>query len=323
MRFEAWNEALRVTCGHFQGVPERTRRLVDGHFRRQSISGLDVANFACDLRHIERTRRDVRNDHQEHLYLLFQIAGLTRVEIGETRRVLQPGNLFLLDSTSPSRMEFSGERSHCVSLHLPRAALLSGASRALRIGRVHADDQRDARWLRQRIVAGLARVEQRSDPEFLLELARVTFVVDGDGAPALPDRSSQRSRYQFALREIELQITSPNLSLGWLAATVGISERQLERDFAAHDTSYIRSVRDQRLKLARDLMKLAKRSGRSVRVTDLAYSSGFRDLSNFNRAFKAGFGVTPREYMRRVGPAADYPVSSHPAEREAVVPAGG
>ena len=35
--------------------------------------------------------------------------------------------------------------------------------------------------------------------------------------------------------------------------------------------------------------------GRS-KVIDVAYASGFRDVANFNRAFRTEFDVSPRKY---------------------------
>jgi AraC-like DNA-binding protein len=39
-----------------------------------------------------------------------------------------------------------------------------------------------------------------------------------------------------------------------------------------------------------------------VRVIDIAFDCGFGDVSNFNRAFRAEFGVSPRAYRARSGP---------------------
>jgi AraC-like DNA-binding protein len=37
------------------------------------------------------------------------------------------------------------------------------------------------------------------------------------------------------------------------------------------------------------------------RVLDIALDCGFGDVSNFNRAFRAEFGVSPRVYRRQAG----------------------
>jgi len=36
------------------------------------------------------------------------------------------------------------------------------------------------------------------------------------------------------------------------------------------------------------------------RILDIAFESGFGDVSNFVHAFRAEFGTSPREYRRRV-----------------------
>jgi len=37
----------------------------------------------------------------------------------------------------------------------------------------------------------------------------------------------------------------------------------------------------------------------------VAFASGFGDVSNFNRAFRAEFGVTPTTYRRHTQPSLD------------------
>jgi AraC-like DNA-binding protein len=38
------------------------------------------------------------------------------------------------------------------------------------------------------------------------------------------------------------------------------------------------------------------------KIVDIALACGFADLSNFNRAFRAEFGVAPRAYRKRWRP---------------------
>lgn len=51
-----------------------------------------------------------------------------------------------------------------------------------------------------------------------------------------------------------------------------------------------------RMRLRRAAVRLATEP---TRVIDVAFDSGFRDLSNFNRTFRAEFGVSPRMYRRQ------------------------
>jgi len=301
MLFEAWDDAMRSICGHFYAVPDRDQRTVEGHFFAQRLCGLDVANFACDVRRVDRTRQGIRLDGHEHLYLLVQVSGSIKIEQKDKRVILLPGDLYLFDSTQPGRLVFDGAQAHCLSLHLPRAASLAEADAAcpLRVGEIvnvtKPAARRVHRYIRDATHNGNSNPMAR--PEHLLQLIQIAFASD-DSQSAVNKILSQGSRFELAVREIEFFVTRQELSLSWLAERIGISTRQLERDFQAHQTSFVQLLREQRLKLACNLIELVKRTDHQVSITDIAFASGFRDLSNFNRAFRTRFGVTPREYLQ-------------------------
>ncbi len=50
-----------------------------------------------------------------------------------------------------------------------------------------------------------------------------------------------------------------------------------------------------RTRLRRAAMRLKKES---TRIIDIALDCGFGDVSNFNRVFRAEFGLSPRSYRR-------------------------
>lgn len=299
MLFEAWDDALRSTCGHYYAVPRDGQRSVDGHFQAERLCGLDIANFAGNIRRIDRTRQGIRLDEHEHLYLLVQLTGSIRIERQNDNSILLPGALYLLDSTWPVRIGFDGSRPHCLSLHLPRAASLANAVTPLRLGQVLDGTVPIVKRLHSYIVNAMHHRETgpKAEPEYLLDLTRLAFASGGSQRDVCKTLS-QRSRFELAVQEIETFVARPEMSLTWLSDRIGISARQLERDFQAHETSFVQLCREQRLKLVCNFIELAKRSGREVGVTDVAFASGFRDLSNFNRAFRARFGLTPRDYIR-------------------------
>jgi len=312
MLFEAWEDALRSTCGHYYAVPLDDQRTVDGHFLAQRLCGLDIANLAGKIRRIDRTRQGIRQDDQEHLFLLVQLAGSARIEQRDESSILVPGTLYLLDSTKPLQIGFDGARPHAISLHLPRAASLADALGPLRVGEVINVTTPAARRLHNYVLGAMSHRDttEKTRPDYLLDLTRLAFSTS-DSETIAGRTLSQGARFELALRELETFVARPELSLTWLADRIGISARQLERDFQAHETSFVQQLREQRLKLACNLVELAKRSGREVRITDIAFASGFRDLSNFNRAFRTRFGLTPRDYARAMRfPAAQNAFSS-------------
>lgn len=303
MLFEAWDDTLRNTCGHYYAVPQDRQRIVAGHFVRQRLSGFDVADFSCDVRKIYRTMQDVRQDDAEYFYLLVQISGRTKAEQDGERANLSPGNLYLLDSTKPATLQFDGEKSHCISVHLPRGTLLAEAAESLRAGLCIDQSSAFARRLREYVSANASYTRGNSKPNssYMLDLARMAFATKKEAEQILFRRASQTLRYEYAIREIETHVACPELSLAWLSYRIGVSPRQLERDFRAHEDSFVTRLRDKRLKLVRESIDIALRGGQDVRITDIAFTAGFRDLSNFNRAFRNRYNHTPRDYVALMG----------------------
>ena len=99
------------------------------------------------------------------------------------------------------------------------------------------------------------------------------------------------ARVSEVVRCIERSPAEP-LSLNELARVAGSSPyhflRTFERVTGLTPHQYVRRAR-----LREAAMRLSL--GRS-KVIDVAYASGFRDVANFNRAFRTEFDVSPRKY---------------------------
>ncbi len=101
------------------------------------------------------------------------------------------------------------------------------------------------------------------------------------------------ARVRRALGIIERNLDAP-LRAESIAASVGLSKRQLERLFHAEIGTGIQQY-------SRDLrtgygLWLLLRTSRSI--TDVALACGFSDSSHFNRTIHGAFGVTPTEARR-------------------------
>jgi AraC-like DNA-binding protein len=85
-----------------------------------------------------------------------------------------------------------------------------------------------------------------------------------------------------------------HISLSDLAQRVGLGPSRLSHLFKTHLNVTIRDfVRERRLAKAADLLTTTEE-----RISEICARSGFRDVANFNHAFKRHFGVAPREYRR-------------------------
>ena len=93
-----------------------------------------------------------------------------------------------------------------------------------------------------------------------------------------------------AIEAMENSIANP-LGLSDLARTTGVSERQLNRLFAAHlGRSTMEFYRTLRLDTARKLL-----TGSTLPITQIALATGFAGSAHFSRAVRAACGQTPRE----------------------------
>ena len=123
--------------------------------------------------------------------------------------------------------------------------------------------------------------------------ARVARHADGAVRTEVNARSGVLARVSDSIRAIERQ-PSRAFTLRQLAAEAELSPyhflRTFERLTGVTPHQYVR-----RLRLREAAMRLVLEP---ARIIDIAYDSGFGDLSNFNRAFRAEFGVSPRAYRR-------------------------
>jgi AraC-like DNA-binding protein len=101
------------------------------------------------------------------------------------------------------------------------------------------------------------------------------------------------ARVACAVRAIDRD-PSASLALGHLARQAGLSPyhflRTFERVTGITPHQYVRRAR-----LREAGMRLVAEPGK---VLDLALDSGFGDVSNFNRAFRAEFGMSPIAFRR-------------------------
>lgn len=300
MNFEQWNHCLRSNCGHYYGEPGKAHAQTDGIFRMQDRHGVDVADIQCSIDRIERTSTGIRRDEAEHIFLLFQKNGTTQVTHNGRQEVLAPGEGILLDSTAPAELLFEGRPSAFLSAHLPRTTCLEGQSRTLSAGRkIGVDHPLSASF--QALLAPATDIDDgQYSPRFLSELTALAFGETGPITDAARI-SERRHRYRFVTSVIDRNLTDPTLTLDWLATQVHMSRRQLQREFRGHGTSFSAYVQRQRLKFVAENLRQAARLQLRPPISDLAFRSGFGDISHFNRAFRQRYGTAPRDFLKETG----------------------
>jgi len=109
---------------------------------------------------------------------------------------------------------------------------------------------------------------------------------------ALPDPNARRMRRIMDC--LNSYFSDPDLDPNQVAAMVGVSRRQLDREFEQAGDTFSRRLRVLRLNKARALL----RTEAGMSITRVAYEVGFSCPTVFGRHFRAHFGETPSEFCQ-------------------------
>lgn len=294
--FEEWNSRLRSNCGHYYGEPSATNPPNVGRFEVTNRHGIDVVDIRCTIRRIHRDRTGIRRDDAEHLFLLVQKRGETRVTHCGREERLTPGEYMLLDSTVPAELAYDDRSVEFLSAHLPRTLCLEGQQDRVRTGHKIAASHPLIPNFRRLLTSDVWDTPNETGIDFLKDLIGMAFGQAGpcSDAARIKDR---RHRYGYVISMIDQHLTDADLTLDRLSSMVHLSRRQLQREFSNHGTSFSAYLRCKRLKYVAEHLRAAARLRQVPNISGLAYRAGFGDLSHFNRSFRQRYGAAPREFL--------------------------
>lgn len=191
-----------------------------------------------------------------------------------------------------------GEGDRCVSFwfepeYFERLAADAGARRPRAgFGVAHLPALRQMSPLAARAGAGLTGSHDVAWEELGVQLAGSAVQLGArDPHRVAPTHSFADARVAQTVRTIDRH-PDASLTLDALAREAGLSRfhflRTFEQITGITPHQYVRRAR-----LREAAMRLVAETGT---VLDIALDCGFGDISNFNRAFRAEFGMTPRAY---------------------------
>jgi AraC-like DNA-binding protein len=301
IEFDQWADELHSICGNFLPVGGDQADLVTGAARGIDVGGMKFAHVSNNLERVQRTMEDIRKDQQEHLFLIVQIEGQCGIEQLGREHQLDVGDCILVDSTKPSTFHFGGHFSNHLSMHLPRQTMYSDARIAFNVA--HKLECFDPMAIMLRALIAKVMSSQQPDAnspqlrELVFSATRQAFVTqDVEGLTATNDTTFKRLEMVNLL--IDRHLTDSQLGAKWLAMRLGVSIRTLQEDFQGLGVTCTTVIRDRRLRLARERIEQIKDQGAGKTIAEVAYSTGFNDISYFNRSFKELFDCSPRELLR-------------------------
>ncbi|WP_019927411.1 helix-turn-helix domain-containing protein [Nocardia sp. BMG111209] len=250
-------------------------------------------------------RRTVRCIRQSDA-AFFQIAVLTAgaASLAQAGRVaeLTPGDFVVYDNSRPFTWTFTEPWSVSVLSVPSEAVRLSDTERSAVSGRV-LSGRRGLSGVVGRFVLDLIRhgaeLAESQSEEVLARTTDLALCLLAEPGGTRHADATQRSLMARIEAQIDSRLRDPGLGPAEIAAAVNISTRYLHKLFRAENESVARYIRRRRLAGVRE--ELLDHRLAHLSIATLAHRWGFGDISGFNRAFRATYGVSPGE-MRRGHP---------------------
>ncbi|WP_306141672.1 helix-turn-helix domain-containing protein [Roseibium sp. MMSF_3412] len=292
---------IRNICGDFEiEPPDPCSGHVNGDVSIMSVSRFETAIVSLNAKRVLRDKRMIKRDPGEHLFLVIQDKGNCWIHQNDTSVHLAPGDMYLVDSAHSSEFVYNGVDARQVSIHLPRSEMLHRFG-AICTGGI-AIDRSDPLFVAMRAVltkifSDDASVAPHHGEAFLSILGAYFRSVEHQ--EALQDRTS-KGVLSRALSLIDRHAMDPDFGPQQLAELLQVSPRTLQRQFGALGEPVGKRLLAVRLETARARLNAkCEGAGRNT-IADVAYESGFNDLSHFYRTFRDRFGMPPGDLRKKV-----------------------
>jgi AraC-like DNA-binding protein len=293
--FEHWRERACGPCG-LDVAPSRGDS-IDCRLQVSLVDNIALAIPEGASAQFSRTQSGL-SDGCDDLVLISAHAGLVRVQQNGHVVELAPSQMVLADMSVTGTVGHT-EQDCFTTIRMPRRVLLEINPRAEeKISHVLSDGAVAETITRYHALAAnhaphLDAVGQRLTAQHMVDLVGLLLGTDAEHAVLARGRGHAAARLDLMRADVMASLGRNDLCLSEVASRSSLSPRQAQRMFEQAGTTFTEFVLEQRLLLARKLLQDPR--SRSRKISDIAHSSGFADLSYFNRAFRKRFGATPSE----------------------------
>jgi AraC-like DNA-binding protein len=298
-RAEFVHEALAMTMVPVElHWPSRQHHGVLAQGVITQLGDLTVCSGRTSAFKVERTPTLARDALEPSIFVNVQLTGSSMVVQGDREAVLHPGDLVIYDSTAPYTLlndaGMTGEffRIPHSALALPHNMIRQACAVSLSPGHPLTSLTND--YLRRLAADPRLFTAPNSDlvarPSIDLVRAVIAIHLNADGLAAEPVAATLQLRVLEYARQ---RLNDPELCAEQIAAAHYVSVRHLYRVLAEGGISLADWIRTRRLEACRqELARSPSVSG----IAAVARKHGFSDMSNFSRAFRAEYGLSPREW---------------------------
>jgi AraC family transcriptional regulator, positive regulator of tynA and feaB len=303
LSYEAWRASLRSACGGDPKIMEP--KAFAGWMRPLSVCGFTAAaakiecdlgatDLGCNSYRMERMPRDVRRAGLEDYWAAFQVAGRSELIQNDQAVELAVGDVALIDTTRPSTFSHNGS-AQCLFLYLPRQSLVSHLGLEPLGGACGRGEKLATRLLDQLVRDAIEDEASLSAPTGTYLQLAVYDLLGALFAPSDPIPGSLHADKLFRriCSIINDRFADPDFGPRDVAAQMGISQRYLNKLFAARGLTCNRFILSFRLDHAARLLRRRASLKTGLSISEIAYVCGFNDYRHFSRKFYRRFGNAP------------------------------
>jgi AraC-like DNA-binding protein len=300
-RFRRWRDLY--TSYYFNLDISRTEdRPFTAQFEFTRFGGGGVGNFKGTVNRVARRPREVAADANDHFCLFLDRGRSDILSIHRGKEaVLAPGSAILFDNSQPGEIRGEAENAWFAVI-LPRAQVLELVAHAEDVTAVALAADRAAVRLLGRYLAILAATPEVADDSTLLahvgqtlvDLVALALGAGRDAAAIAGARGLRSARLQDILAEIRRGFADPAFTPWDVARRLGVTPRYVQKLLHEAGSSFTERVLELRLQKARAMLASSRYD--RLRVSEIASTCGFNEVSYFNRCFRRRFGASPTQY---------------------------
>ena len=269
----------------------------------RTLPGVQMMSVAMSPVRVTRTPEFLAGCNGDLVFLINQ-SGVVTAQ-ARTRDVsLREGDALLM-STSEVKVFDRHVHGSSLAFRIPRSILSSIVADVDDVAMQRIPRDTEVLKLLAGYAAPLFNDIALANPEFrrtavnhLHDLVALALGTTHDAGDLANLRGIPAARLRMAKTYIIENSNRRDLSIGGVAAHIGLTPRNLQRLFESEDTTFSEFLLAQRLRRAHRMLTEPRLAQSAVGA--IAYDAGFGDLSYFNRSFKRRYGATPRD-IRNMG----------------------
>lgn len=272
-----------------------------GAINRAMLGPIACSEVDSGAQRVTRTASRIARSSQDFILVALGGRGHGGIRQDDREIDLRAGELAFYDTTRPYELSFDGAFTQTI-YQIPRASLVSRIAGSDALTATVFDRQRPLARLAVDFLGALATAVDRVDADTADRLADQALdllaMALGERLARTPAPSTHRAALLYRIKaHMKSHLADPELSLGATAAALGISPRYINRLLAEEQTSFQRLLLE--LRLARCARELGAPAHAHRQIGEIAFAWGFSDLSHFGRAFRARYGLSPRDWRHQ------------------------